>query len=169
MGFIIENIFIVLIILTFITFTIFLFFKKNKNHSQNYKISESELKIKLHAYERLILFLERIEPVGMLNRLSLHDVNVKDLKSILIKRIITEYEYNVSQQIYVPSKLWKLIESAKNLTISNIVTVSESLNDDSKVEHFVSKILISSESSRFIFQKSKEMLRNEVLKLSKIK
>ena len=101
------------------------FFLKKGNHRNRFlynkkKISENQIQLKLCAYERLMLFLERIEPVGMLNRLALHDVSMVDLPPILIKNIIAEYEYNVSQQIYVSNKLWKLIEYIKNATINNL-------------------------------------------------
>ena len=166
MRFIIEHILQILLVIALSSFFVIFFIKKNKNHASNKQITESELQIKFRAYERLMIFLERVEPVGMLNRLSLHEMQIHDIKSILVKRIITEYEYNVSQQIYVSSALWKLIESAKNLTINNIVTASDSLSSNSTVDQFVDQILKSSQSNAVIFQKAKEMLKQEVLSLS---
>ena len=100
MDFFIENILYIALLLTVFTF-LFLFIK-NKNHlSSSYnttKISQYELELKLRAYERLILFLDRIEPTGMINRLELHQMDVQTTASQLIKNIIVEYEYNVSQQ-----------------------------------------------------------------------
>ena len=166
MGFIIEHILQILLVIALGSFFLFFLIKKNKNHVSAKLITESELQIKFRAYERLILFLERVEPVGMLNRLSLHEMQIHDIKSILVKRIITEYEYNVSQQIYVSSATWKMIDSAKNLTINNIITASESLGSNSTVDQFVGQILKSSQSNVVIFQKAKEMIRQEVLNLS---
>ena len=130
MDFFIENIIYIALLLTVFTF-LFLFIK-NKNHlNRSYnttKISQYELDLKLRAYERLILFLDRIEPTGMINRLELHQMDVQTTASQLIKNIIIEYEYNVSQQIYVSDSLWDLIELLKNKTINHISDTVQSLN-----------------------------------------
>ena len=125
-------------------------------------ISENQVQLKLCAYERMMLFLERIEPVGMLNRLALHDVSIADLSSMLIKNIIAEYEYNVSQQIYVSSKLWKFIEYIKNNTINNITSISKSLDETSSTDQFVQEILKKSQKSNLVIQEAKKLLKHEV-------
>jgi len=129
-------------------------------------MSENQIQLKLCAYERLMLFLERIEPVGMLNRLALHDVSMVDLPPILIKNIIAEYEYNVSQQIYVSNKLWKLIEYIKNATINNIITISKSLDKNISTDQFVQEILKKSKKNNLILQEAKKLLKHEVDMLS---
>ena len=125
-------------------------------------ISENQVQLKLCAYERLMLFLERIEPVGMLNRLAIHNVSIVDLPSILIKNIIAEYEHNVSQQIYVSNKLWNLIEYVKNTTINNITTISKSLDENASTDQFVQDILKKSQNSNLIIQEAKQLLKREV-------
>lgn len=150
-----------------ITF-VFLFLRKKQSEPRvSYKISENELEIKLRAYERLTIFLDRIEPIGMCNRLQLHDINnVGELKSVLIKNIITEYEYNISQQIYVSDELWKLIELVKNKIINNIASVSDSLSNKDDVNVFFQKMLKASLQNNLMIKKAQKLLKKEVRRLS---
>ncbi|MAZ58363.1 MAG: hypothetical protein CMP56_03010 [Flavobacteriales bacterium] len=150
-----------------ITF-VFLFLRKKQSEPRvSYKISENELEIKLRAYERLTIFLDRIEPIGMCNRLQLHDINnVGELKSVLIKNIITEYEYNISQQIYVSDELWKLIELVKNKIINNIASVSDSLSNKDDVNVFFQKMLKESLQNNLMIKKAQKLLKKEVRILS---
>ena len=75
------------LIFSVVTF-VFLFLRKKQNNPKiHHKISENELEIRLRAYERITIFLDRIEPIGMCNRLQLHDIdNVDQVKSVLIKK-----------------------------------------------------------------------------------
>ena len=169
MEFFIDNIVYIAVFVTIVT-VVFLFFKKNKNGDvyiePTNKLSFDEIEIKLRAYERLTLFLERIEPISMLNRLELHNANIELLKSSLIKNIIIEYEYNLSQQIYVSDELWKIIELVKNKIINNISSVSDSLPLKSTTNDFVEKMLNDSKKNNLIIQRAKKFLKQEVRHIS---
>ena len=169
MEFFIDNIVYIAVFVTIVT-VVFLFFKKNKNGDiyiePTNKLSFDEIEIKLRAYERLTLFLERIEPISMLNRLELHNVNIELLKSSLIKNIIIEYEYNLSQQIYVSDELWKVIELVKNKIINNISSVSDSLPLKATTNDFVEKMLNDSKKNNLIIQRAKKFLKQEVRHVS---
>ena len=169
MEFFIDNIVYIAVFVTIVT-VVFLFFKKNKNGDiyikPTNKLSFDEIEIKLRAYERLTLFLERIEPISMLNRLELHNVNIELLKSSLIKNIIIEYEYNLSQQIYVSDELWKVIELVKNKIINNISSVSDSLPLEASTNDFVEKMLNDSKKNNLIIQRAKKFLKQEVRHIS---
>ena len=174
MEFFITNIFnngyvYVAIAIFFTIFSfVFLFLKKKEvDISRPLKeTSPHELEIKLRAYERLALFLERIEPVSMLNRLELHNSKVDVLGPTLIKNIITEYEYNFSQQIYVSNTLWRLIETAKNKIIDSISSTSNTLHNDSSSLDFVEKLRKESIKNNLMLQKIKKILKEEVRNLS---
>jgi len=67
---------------------------------------------RLQAYERLILFLERIEPNQMIPRIHRPAMTSAIFKRELQRAIREEFEHNLTQQIYVSSDAWnKLIES----------------------------------------------------------
>ncbi|MEM6865341.1 MAG: hypothetical protein AAF575_09165, partial [Bacteroidota bacterium] len=46
--------------------------------------------------------------------------NKNDYENLLIKQIETEFEHNLSQQIYMSDECWNIIKAAKNSTIQII-------------------------------------------------
>lgn len=73
--------------------------------------------LRLQAYERMALFLERITPTKLLVRVIPKSSNKEDYESLLIATIEQEYEHNLSQQIYMSDECWNIITAAKNATI----------------------------------------------------
>lgn len=78
------------------------------------------LPIRLQAYERMALFLERISPSKLLTRINPTSSNKGDYETLLIATIEQEFEHNLSQQIYVSDDCWTIIIAAKNATIQLI-------------------------------------------------
>ncbi len=75
------------------------------------------LPTRLQAYERITLFLERIDPNKLLIRVKPYSENIDDYENLLIRTIEQEYEHNLTQQIYISPECWNLIKAAKNATI----------------------------------------------------
>ena len=87
------------------------------------KISEEETKkavtpVQLQAYERLVLFLERIKPDNLVLRCYQPDMNTRLLRDVMIQNIRDEYEHNLSQQLYISSQAWVYIKNAKEEIIN---------------------------------------------------
>lgn len=78
------------------------------------------LPIRLQAYERMAIFLERITPSKLLIRVAPLSSNKEDYESLLIANIDQEFEHNLSQQIYVSDECWNITTAAKNATIQLI-------------------------------------------------
>ena len=78
------------------------------------------LPLRLQAYERIVLYLERITPNNLIMRLNKPEMNAIQFQSLLIKTIREEFEYNLSQQLYISSKAWELVKNAKEETITLI-------------------------------------------------
>ncbi|ULC58383.1 hypothetical protein MBM09_10660 [Flaviramulus sp. BrNp1-15] len=76
--------------------------------------------LRLQAYERMALFLERISPSKLLTRVNPIDSNKESYESLLIQSIEQEFEHNLSQQIYISDKCWNIVTTAKNATIQLI-------------------------------------------------
>lgn len=76
--------------------------------------------LRLQAYERMALFLERITPSKLLIRVRPTSSNKEDYEALLIANIEQEFEHNLSQQIYVSDECWNIITAAKNATIQLI-------------------------------------------------
>ena len=76
--------------------------------------------LRLQAYERIALFLERISPSKLLIRIAPNNSNKADYETLLIQNIEQEFEHNLSQQIYISDKCWSIATTAKNATIQLI-------------------------------------------------
>lgn len=82
--------------------------------------SQTVLPLRLQAYERFALFLERISPESLLLRCSKPNLTSIELQNELLAAIRSEYEYNVSQQIYISSQLWVKVGLSRNQVIQLI-------------------------------------------------
>ena len=78
------------------------------------------LPIRLQAYERMALFLERITPSKLLIRVKPTSSDESTYESLIVATIEQEFEHNLSQQIYVSDECWNIIVAAKNTTIQLI-------------------------------------------------
>lgn len=88
------------------------------------------LPLRLQAYERIIVFLERIHPFSLLQRVYQPNMLVAELQLELIKTIRLEYEYNLSQQMYINDDAWQMVATAKEETIKVINTFASQMPDD---------------------------------------
>ena len=95
---------------------------QNKKHyfTRNSAIKSDILPVKLQAYERLTLFLERMTPTNLLIRIHPISTKKEDYEQLLIQTIEQEFEHNLSQQIYISEDCWNVILTAKNTTIQTI-------------------------------------------------
>ncbi len=102
----------------------------------NNKISEKKLEllaqqkkeslpIKLQAYERLMLFCDRINPVKMLMRIPPISTDTKDYLDLLIANINQEFEHNLVQQIYISEDTWIAIYASKNAVTNKLKQIAE--------------------------------------------
>lgn len=80
---------------------------------------------RLQAYERIILFLERISPDSLLVRVRQSNMNSRQLQSALLTTIRKEYEHNLSQQIYMSPEAWEAVRNAKE-NIIRLINVAAS-------------------------------------------
>lgn len=103
------------------------FFKehtKNEDGRRRYLLHKdmqvTAMPLRLQAYERMAIFLERITPSKLLIRVAPLSSNKEDYESLLIASIEQEFEHNLSQQIYVTDDCWNIITAAKNATIQLI-------------------------------------------------
>lgn len=74
---------------------------------------ETILPNRLQAYERMCLFLERIAPQNMLLRLNQPGISARDFHRIILDEIRSEYNHNVSQQIYMSENVWNMVKNSK--------------------------------------------------------
>lgn len=105
------------------------------------KSSENINPIRLQAYERAVLFLERITPNSLVMRIFNNRMSVRELHSELLSTVRNEYEHNITQQIYMSSGAWEALKRAKEETIK-LVNIAASKVDDSAQGIELSKVLL---------------------------
>lgn len=75
--------------------------------------ADTALPIRLQAYERICLFLERITPNNLLVRLSGSATTAVEFQQILLREIREEFNHNLSQQVYMSHEAWEQVRAAQ--------------------------------------------------------
>ena len=83
--------------------------------------------LQLQAYERLVMLSERIALPNLISRASQPGMNAREMQSLLLESIKQEYEYNLTQQIYVSPVAWEAVKNLKEQTMLVINQVSAAL------------------------------------------
>jgi Na+/H+ antiporter NhaC len=116
--------------------------KENENRKlqvvlQNQKIITP---LRLQAYERIILFLERISPNSVIIRLQTPNMTIGQLHKEMLITIRSEFEHNLSQQLYLSVEAWEEIRNAKEKTIKLLNTGMEGLDPNDNAIKFSQRI-----------------------------
>jgi len=93
-------------------------------------ISNQTLPLRLQAYERIVLFIERINPANMLIRLKAGDYTAAELHALVVNEIRNEYQHNITQQIYVSLRAWGVVKQLKNDTLSILSNAAKALPEN---------------------------------------
>lgn len=103
-------------------------FKKEQNR-ENFKLLREDkkqlLNMRLQAYERMTLFMERINPSKLLVRVTPTDDNKELYVQKLVQSIEQEFEHNLSQQIYISEECWSVLVTSKNATAHIVKKTAE--------------------------------------------
>lgn len=102
------------------------------------------LPLRLQAYERMTLFLERISLGNLLLRVKPYNDEVDAYENLLISTIEQEFEHNLAQQIYLSDRAWGVIRASKNATMSIIrkTAINESVTNSDKLRETILSDLI---------------------------
>ncbi|MEN9323948.1 MAG: hypothetical protein RL699_1728 [Bacteroidota bacterium] len=100
---------------------------------------KASLPLRLQAYERMALFLERINPSNLLVRVTPHSADKNQYENYVIAQIEQEFEHNLTQQIYLSDDCWTVITTAKNATIQLIrkASMSEKVENADKLREVI--------------------------------
>ncbi len=103
------------------------------------ELQKNALPLRLQAYERMVLFLERINPTKLLIRITPISENKNDYENYVIAQIEQEFEHNLTQQIYMSDECWTIIMTAKNATIQMIrkAAMSERVDSADKLREVI--------------------------------
>lgn len=87
--------------------------------------NSASTQMQLQAYERLVVLVDRIALPNLISRVSQADISAREMQLILTKNIREEFEYNISQQIFVSPDAWN---SVKNLKEQNLLIINQLAN-----------------------------------------
>jgi hypothetical protein len=106
------------------------------------------LPLRLQAYERMTLFVERINLTKLLIRITPLSQDKNDYENLVIAQIEQEFEHNLSQQIYMSDECWMIIVTAKNATIQMIrkATMSDRVDSTDKLRELLLNDLMEKQS-----------------------
>lgn len=141
---------------------------KNEEGRRRYllqkELQKEALPLRLQAYERMVLFLERINPAKLLIRIAPFSDDKNAYENFLIQQIEQEFEHNLTQQIYLSEDCWTVINTAKNTIIQNIrkSTMSEKVDSSHKLREVILSDLLDKQPSSYI---AVSYLKTEVIQL----
>ena len=78
------------------------------------------LPLRLQAHERLIVFVDRLNPANLLVRLHQQGIELATLQAGILNEIKSEYQHNITQQLYVDSVTWNVVKKLKDDTVAMI-------------------------------------------------
>ncbi len=115
--------------------------REEQKRGAEHKVNKEALALRLKAYERLTLFLERINPENLIQRMDSDNENCADLQINLLKTIRWEYEHNLTQQLYVSDEAWSAILMAKE-SLKQLINASMTGVDPNGASLSLAQIII---------------------------
>lgn len=108
--------------------------KEFQQKALSLKSSDREvlLPIRLQAFERMVLFLERITPNNMLLRLNDSRYSAREFQQVLVHEMREEYNHNLSQQVYMSDESWAAVRGAMEEVIAMINQAADELPEDAR-------------------------------------
>lgn len=119
--------FTVIIALMIAAFLAWLFYLQRKNKREELENKSNSSSLPLQAYERLTLLVDRIAIPNLVSRTNTGGLTAQEMQLILIKTIRDEFDYNVTQQIYVSREAWNAVKQLKEKNLLLINQVANAL------------------------------------------
>lgn len=113
----------------------------------------------IQAYERLIILMERMELSKLVARIAPISDLKQDYANFLIQNIDQEYEFNISQQLYVSEEAWALISTAQQTIIQQILKTS--LRKDVNNAEDLRRELLNIKETHTVTELAKSRLKQE--------
>lgn len=123
-----ENTTVVLITIIVVLIGIFVAFvlmkdKKGGQKNENDETTDASTRtMRLQAYERLTLLVDRIALPNLISRVNQNGVSAREMQMLLTRGLKEEFDYNITQQIYVTADAWNAV---KNLKEQNMLVVNQ--------------------------------------------
>ncbi len=123
---------IIAVILVVALYLIYWYKEKRSLGKPQQPVMNNSLNLRLQAYERLVLLTERIALPSLITRVPPGDLDIRTMQAVLVDQIKTEFDYNLSQQIYVAPQAWQAVTNLKEQNIFIINQVAQTLPADAR-------------------------------------
>jgi len=97
--------------------------------------------LRLQAHERMIIFVDRINPSNLLLRLHQQGIEVGALQVMAVNEIKTEFQHNITQQLYLEAATWNVIRKLKDDTIAMVNNAVKNIPADASGMELSKKVL----------------------------
>ena len=121
--------------------------------------------IRLQAYERMALYLERISSDSLVLRCYQPGMDTKLLQGVMTKTIRDEWEHNLSQQVYLSSEAWKRIRQAKDEMMGVINSAAITIPEDADPTRLASAIFATVATGQPPTAEALDFLKQEMREL----
>ena len=150
-------------------FTAYFLIKKfldNQQRTQYAELKETVRKemlpLRLQAYERIVLYLERISPNNLLVRVYEPGMSVREFHKDILLAIRTEFEHNVTQQVYVTNSIWNVVRNSRDELIKLLNQSLEQCNPDAAGTELSKKVFETMiKNNDFPIQRAIDDVKNE--------
>ncbi len=96
---------------------------------------------RMEAYQRVILYMERIHPSSIVLRMNQPNMNALVLQTLVLKAIRDEYDHNVAQQMFISSNAWNLLKNAKEETVKLINVAASQLGSEASANDLATAVI----------------------------
>ncbi|MDC0584624.1 hypothetical protein OAO55_02725 [Bacteroidales bacterium] len=145
-----------------------LYNEEDKKRRMNLVLKNREIitPLRLQAYERVIILLERISPESLVMRTQNTANYSHELQAALLNAIRSEFDHNVSQQLYLSPEAWGYVVNAKTKITNFINTTSRQVNPKGSAMELRTKLLEATvEMETLPTQKAIQYLKKEIAQI----
>jgi hypothetical protein len=115
--------------------------EKRREHELKKSAQSTITPLRIQAFERVVIFLERINPNNLVVRVNKNGITARQLHLELVAAVKTEYEHNLSQQIYMSHNAWELVKNAKEEVVQLVNISSSKVASDANSSELAMMIL----------------------------
>src|SRR5579875_630595 len=153
-----SKISLIVAILALLT-ALFALLQKNKSQQAATSPEDNFLTkpLRLQAYERLVILCERISLPNLISRVNIPGISAREMQTLLLESIKQEYEYNISQQVYVSSVAWDAVRNLRDQSMLIINQIANVLPADATASELNKQLL------EVILNQKEQALHNIVL------
>lgn len=137
-------------------------FIKFKKQELNFMTVKGQSEQRIHAYERITLFLERVKPANLVTKFD-ENLAAHEFLFLTEKTINEEFDYNASQQLYLTKSSWNKVVNSKNSILHLLHKTYENLSNESTLQDFKTVFLMNYMNEQDYISASIEDLRKENL------